>query len=208
VQATGFNEATMVMAYSCNRGAKEEAIPRDPARSKQDSKARENIVQHNIVFVPTPDEHEMFICKASMSIRGAVCGFANIQYQNILNNNDIQLSHDTYKQLHTRPWNVTVRIPLSTMGADGLYSHTKLTPYKMGENISTRQVRTVDNESYCIGQGMVYHGLQYDRERATITIRIKLFQRKLALGERKSNGFKCDSLKHQCTYSGVDLPES
>jgi hypothetical protein len=41
---TGFNEATMVMAYSCNRGAKEEAILLDPSRCKLDSKARENIV--------------------------------------------------------------------------------------------------------------------------------------------------------------------
>jgi hypothetical protein len=46
--------------------------------------------------------------------------------------------------------------------------------------------------------------LQYDRKRATITIRTKLSQRKSALGEHKDNGFKCDSLKHQCTYpSGV-----
>jgi hypothetical protein len=61
---TGFNKATMVMAYSCNRGAKEEAILLDPSRCKQDSKAWENIVQHTIVFVPTQDEHEMFICEA------------------------------------------------------------------------------------------------------------------------------------------------
>jgi hypothetical protein len=63
-------------------------------------------------------------------------------------------------------------------------------------------VGTVDNEGYCTGQGMVYHGLQYDRKRATITIRIKLSQRKLALGKHRDNGFKCDSLKHQCTYPG------
>jgi hypothetical protein len=80
--------------------------------------------------------------------------------------------------------------------------HTKLKPYEMGENIFTRQVGTMENEGYCTGQGMVYHGLQYDRKRATITIRIKLSQRKLALGVHKSNGFKCNSLKHQCTYPG------
>jgi hypothetical protein len=56
--STGFNEATMVMAYSCNRGAKEEAILLYPSRCMQDSKAWENIVQRTIVFVPTPDEHE------------------------------------------------------------------------------------------------------------------------------------------------------
>jgi hypothetical protein len=79
----------------------------------------------------------------------------------------------------TRPWKVTIidQIPLSTMGTDGLYTHTKLTPCKMGENTFTRQAGTVDNEGYCTGQGMVYHGLQYSRERATITIRIKLLQR-------------------------------
>jgi hypothetical protein len=92
---TGFNEATMVMAYSCNRGAKEEAILLDPTRCRQDSKARENIVGHTIIFVPTPDEHEMFICEALMSIPGAVCSFASLQYQNIQNNDDIQLTHNT-----------------------------------------------------------------------------------------------------------------
>jgi hypothetical protein len=46
------------------------------------------------------------------------------------------------------------------MGADGLYMHTKLAPYKIGENIFTRQIGTVDPKGYCTGQGMVYHGLQ------------------------------------------------
>jgi hypothetical protein len=41
---TGFNKATMVMAYSCNSGAKEEAILLDPMRCKQNSKSQENIV--------------------------------------------------------------------------------------------------------------------------------------------------------------------
>jgi hypothetical protein len=49
---------------------------------------------------------------------------------------------------------------------------------------------------------MVYHSLQYDREKATVTIRIKLSQRKLALGKHRDNRFKCDSMKHQCTYPG------
>jgi hypothetical protein len=41
-----------------------------------------------------------------------------------------------------------------------------------------------------------------DRQRATVTIRIKLSKRRLALGEHESDGFKCDSIKHQCTYPG------
>jgi hypothetical protein len=34
--STGFNQVTIVMAYSCNRGAKEEAILLDPSRCRQD----------------------------------------------------------------------------------------------------------------------------------------------------------------------------
>jgi hypothetical protein len=88
------------------------------------------------------------------------------------------------------------------MGAKGLYTHLRLTPYKMGENLFTKQVGAVDNEGYCTGQGMTYHGLQYDRKKAIVTIRIKLSRRKLALGEHENRGFKCSSLKHHCTYPG------
>jgi hypothetical protein len=91
---------------------------------------------------------------------------------------------------------------MTTMGANRLYTYTKLMPYKMGENIFTRQVGTVDNEGYCTGQGMVYHCLQYARERATVTIRIKLSQRKFALDKHRDTGFKCNLLKHQSTHPG------
>jgi hypothetical protein len=46
---TSFNKATMVMAFSCNSRAKEEAILLDHMRCKQDSKTRENFVQCTIV---------------------------------------------------------------------------------------------------------------------------------------------------------------
>jgi hypothetical protein len=94
----------------------------------------------------------------------------NLHYQNILNNSDIQLSHKTCKELHTKPWAAVAidEIPLSTMGANGLFTHVRLTPYKMGGKLYTRQVGTVDNEGYCTGQKMTYHGLQYDREKATV----------------------------------------
>jgi hypothetical protein len=93
-------------------------------------------------------------------------------------------------------------IPLSTMGANGLYMHIQFTPYKMGENLFTRQVESVDNEDYCAGQGITYHRLQYDREKATVTIRIKLSRGKLALGKQENRGFKCSPLEHHCTYPG------
>jgi hypothetical protein len=50
-------------------------------------------------------------------------------------------------------------IPLSTMGANGLYAHVQLTPYEMGENLFSKQVGAVDNEGYYTGQGMTYYGL-------------------------------------------------
>jgi hypothetical protein len=121
-----------------------------------------------------------------------------------MNNADIQLSQETCKKLHSRPWAPVVidEIPLTTMGADGLYTHTTVTPYRLGENLYTIQVGSVDNEGYCTGGGMTFHGLEYDRERATATLRIKLSKRRLALGEQDSRGFKCDPLKHKCTYPG------
>lgn len=154
--------------------------------------------------MPRPDEHEMFVCAASLSIQGGICGFENLQYQNILNNNDIQLSHETCKEPHTKPWAAVKinKIPLSTMGTNGLFTHVQLAHYKMGGNLFTRQVGSVDNEGYCTGQGMTYHGLQYYRKKATVTIRIKLSRRKLTLGEHESRGFKCSLLEHHCTYPG------
>jgi hypothetical protein len=163
----------MVMACNCEGSTKQEAVFLDPSRCKGNPESQENIVQRTIVFMPRPDKHEMFVCEASHSIQG---GFASLSYQNILNNDDIQLNHETCKVLHSKPWAAVKidKIPLSTMGANGLYTHVRLTPYKMGENLFTRQVGSVNNEGYCTGQGITYHGLQYDREKATVTIRIKL----------------------------------
>ena len=49
---------------------------------------------------------------------------------------------------------------------------------------------------------MTFHGLKYDRERATATLRIKLSKRRLALGEQDGRGFKCKPLEHECSYPG------
>jgi hypothetical protein len=88
------------------------------------------------------------------------------------------------------------------MGTNRLFTHVQLTLYKMGENLFTRQVGSVDNEGYCTKQGMTYHGLQYNREKATVTVRIKLSRRKLVLGEHENRDFKCSPLEHHCTLDG------
>jgi hypothetical protein len=94
----------MVMAYKCEGSMGQEAVYLDPSRCKGDPESQANVVQQTIVFVPRPDEHEMFLCEISFLVQGGVCGFANLLYQNILKNDDIQLSHKTCKQLHTKPW--------------------------------------------------------------------------------------------------------
>jgi hypothetical protein len=82
----------MVMAYNSEGSMGQEAVYFGPSH-KGDPESQENVVQQTIVFMPKPDEHEIFFCKASLLVQGGVCGFANLQYQNILNNDDIQLSH-------------------------------------------------------------------------------------------------------------------
>jgi hypothetical protein len=182
---TGFNQATMVAAYDCDAPAHSEVVFLDPKRCKKGQNTAEKLVLRTLAFIPTPNEHKMSICEVSLSIVGALCGFANLQYSKIMNNADIQLSQETCKKLHSRPWAPVVidEIPLTTMGADGLYTHTTVTPYRLGENLYTIQIGSVDNEGYCTGGGMTFHGLEYDRERATATLRIKLSKRRLALGE-------------------------
>jgi hypothetical protein len=139
VHLVAFSQKVMVMAYNCKESIKQEAVFLDPSRCKGNPESQENVVQRTIVFMPRPDEHEMFVCEASLSIQGGVCGFANLQYQNILNNDDIQLSHETFKELHTEPWAAVKidKIPLLTMGTNGLYAaHVRLTSIKCGKTCS------------------------------------------------------------------------
>jgi hypothetical protein len=125
VHPAAFSQEAMVMAYNCEGSMRQKVVFLDPSQCKGNLESQENVVQQTIVFMPRPDEHEMFVCEASLSIQGGVCGFANLQYQNILNNNDIQLSRKTCKQHHTKLLAVVKvnEIALSTMGANGLYTH-------------------------------------------------------------------------------------
>ena len=86
---TAFNEGTMITAYNCDEPTKQEVAFLDPTRCKKRRKTLESVIQQTVVFIPTPDEHEMSVCEASLSIVDALCGFANLQYQNIMNNDNI-----------------------------------------------------------------------------------------------------------------------
>jgi hypothetical protein len=66
------------MAYNCEGSMKQEAVFLDPSWCKGNPEAQEDIVQRTIVFMLRPDELEMFVCEASLSIQGGVCGFANL----------------------------------------------------------------------------------------------------------------------------------
>jgi hypothetical protein len=86
IYPVGFSQEAMVMAYNCKGSTKQEAVFLNPSWCKRNLDSQENFVQRTIVFMPRPDEHKMFVCEASLSIQGNICGFASLQYQNILNN--------------------------------------------------------------------------------------------------------------------------
>jgi hypothetical protein len=88
IHPVGFNQEAMVMAYNCYRSTKQEAVFLVPSQFRGNPKSQEDVVQRTIVFMPRPEEHEMFVYKVSLSIQGGVCDFTNLQYQNILNNDD------------------------------------------------------------------------------------------------------------------------
>jgi hypothetical protein len=72
IYPVGFSQEAMVMAYNCERSEKQEAVFLDLLRCRGNPESQEDIVKRTIIFIPRPDEHEMFVCEASLSIQGGV----------------------------------------------------------------------------------------------------------------------------------------